>query len=72
MKSLAIEHLKYELERINYQLEDLNSDSPKLLVKLGFQEPIGILDRKEKVFFLDIKKQQFEEAIKILEDKLKT
>jgi|WetSurMetagenome_2_1015567.scaffolds.fasta_scaffold1276403_2 hypothetical protein len=66
--NFAIETLKAELDRVEYQLEDLASDSPKILFLLGLKDALSMEERRERIFVLETKRDQFISAIKNLED----
>ena len=66
--NLPIETLKSELARVQYQLEDLASDSPKILFLLGLKDSLSMEERRERIFLLETKRDQFINAIKILEE----
>lgn len=65
---LVLKHLEFELERIETQIELLNEEDSLIKKLFAFQEPLTYLEKVDKMYLLDKKKEQFETAIKILKN----
>lgn len=63
---LVLKHLEFELERVNKELDLMNEEDSFIKKIFAFQEPLTYLEKQDKMYLLENKKLQFEDAIETL------
>lgn len=69
---LVLKHLEFESERVNKELELMNEEDSFIKKIFAFQEPLTYLEKQDKIYLLENKKKQFEDAIELIKRELVT